>query len=146
MPTIYSLETDGLVWYIGSTTDVIKRKNNHKTRKDKYISSDLIPQEYEFQFKILEECGSEIRYERERYYYELLKPLNNINIPGRSKRECMINYYQDNKEQILQYKSDYYENNKERILQYRLNRLNEKRDYINQKQRENYAKRKALKK
>lgn len=105
MVSIYALETDGLVWYVGSTVNVAKRRTQHKTRVFKNIGSDLIPIDYEFEFKILETCESENRYIRERYWYELLKPLVNIEVPGRSVKE----YQQNHKEKIKEYKQNYKE-------------------------------------
>ena len=115
MVSIYALETDGLIWYVGSTMNVVNRKMAHKYRINKGYASDLIPQEYEFQFKILEECEAENRYIRERYYYELLKPLVNKDMPGRSDKESQKEYYQNHKEQ----KKEYYQNHKDRYNELR---------------------------
>ena len=150
MVSIYALETDGLIWYIGSTTVVNNRKIAHKNRVDKGVSADLIPIEYEFEFKILEECDSENRLVRERYWYELLKPLNNKEVPGRSEKE----YIQDNKEKIKENKKkyyqnnkekkkEYYQNNKEKILKKAIEYNNLHRDHLNELRRISYAKKKA---
>jgi len=60
------------------------------------------------------ECKTkEQLYARERHWIEELKPGLNNNIPTRTMKE----WYQDNKEQILQQKKEYYANNKEQIAQ-----------------------------
>ena len=136
MVSIYALETDGLIWYVGSTMNVVNRKMAHKYRINKGYASDLIPQEYEFQFKILEECEAENRYIRERYYYELLKPLVNKDMPGRSDKESQKEYYQNHKEQ----KKEYYQNHKEYIKEYHQSH----KDRYNELRRIRRAKAKAL--
>lgn len=93
MATIYSLSSDGLIWYVGSTTNVEKRKWKHLNKADKGIGADLIPLEYSYEFNVLEKCIVEDRYIRERYYYETLMPLLCQKCPGRGKLESQ-RYYQ----------------------------------------------------
>ena len=54
-------------------------------------------------------------------------------------------YRENNKDKIKEYQIDYTATHKEEKNAYDLKRRTEQRDYVNQKQRENYAKRKALK-
>jgi hypothetical protein len=66
---------------------------------------------------MIEQYAANSKYDlerRERYYYDLLKPALNCNIPTRPKEE----YYQDNKEHINQYKKQYREDHKEYFKQY----------------------------
>ena len=110
MATIYSLQTDGLIWYVGSTTNPSERERHHRAGKQS-CSSTQIPIEFEWEFKILETCELPVRFIRERYYYELLKPLYNFQVPGRTDEE----YKQDNKEQYKIKKHEYYLKNREKM-------------------------------
>ena len=88
MAVVYSLETDGLVWYVGSTTCPTRRERDHLHKRDKGIGASLIPLDYEWKFKVLEECDREVMRERERHWYERLLPLYNKNVPNRSHKEA----------------------------------------------------------
>ena len=116
--------------YVGQTTDMRRRKNNHKkhcnNEKHKYYNYKV--------YQYIRENGGfdnwdmiEIeRYEaidgndarkRERYWIEELKATLNMVIPSRSHNE----YYQDNKEYYKeynkQYRIEYYNNNRESIIE-----------------------------
>jgi hypothetical protein len=112
---IYALETDGLIWYVGRTKNIISRKSNHKTRRHKGIGADLIPIEYDFQFKILEECENDIGRMRERHWYDLLKPFNNKCVPGRNRDEAHKLYLANNRDNYLKQKREYYKIHREEI-------------------------------
>ena len=107
MATIYSLETDGLVWYVGSTINVVQRRSEHKIRRTR--GSRMIPTEFEFEFKILEEnVEVEQRYIRERYWYDTLMPLVNEKIPGTSHLESNKRWRKANPERVKKHQHDYY--------------------------------------
>jgi hypothetical protein len=114
----------GLI-YIGSTAEILlsNRLAKHRTDYRKHLNGKY---HYITSFKILENDNYEIillenfpcnnRYElkaRERFYIESLNCVNKC-IPNRTKKE----YYDDNKEQILEQKKKYYNNNKQKILEY----------------------------
>ena len=122
--------------YIGHTTDFYKRKSLHKSACNNEKS---IKYNYKIYQTIRDNGGwsnwSMIQIEiyscknnreaesRERYWIEKLNSKLNIYIPTRTKKE----YYENNKEEILQYCKEYYENNKDEILQ------NNKKYYENNK-------------
>lgn len=126
--------------YVGHTTDFRGRKYRHKSA---CTLENNIKYEYKvYQFirnyggwknwnmEIIEDCNTltlQQVYARERFWYETLNATLNNNIPNRNATE----YYNDNKNEILQickkkyrentdtYKmrcKQYYEDNKEKIL------------------------------
>jgi hypothetical protein len=113
--------------YIGSTTNKNRRKQQHKTSCNNPNSKIHNLHVYQFirnnggfdnfDLIVIEEyhCESKRQLEmKEREWIELLKPTLNKNIPTRSKQE----YYEENKEQIIEYNKQYKEQNKEQILEY----------------------------
>lgn len=110
--------------YVGSTTNFRNRKYLHKNRCNnkknkkynftvyKFIRDNdgwdnwvMIPIE-------VYPCNDKKELEvRERHHIELLKPKLNKVIPTRTQKE----WYQDNKEKILEKTKQYQENNKEQI-------------------------------
>jgi alpha-amylase/alpha-mannosidase (GH57 family) len=79
---IYSLETDGVVWYVGHTIAPERRMKEHINKKDVGLtSSKLIPAEYVYDMKILEVCEKTNRFYIERKWYDILKPLCNTRTP-----------------------------------------------------------------
>jgi hypothetical protein len=140
--------------YVGHTTNFNKRKQNHKQRCNKlsYAKSQF------FVYKFIREHGSfenwnmiEIeKYpcndkleatKRERFWIERLKASLNKVIPGRTKKEYVI----DTKEKKIEYDRLYREKNKESIREkkreYRLKNLSR----LKEKSRLNYWKRKECK-
>ena len=128
--------------YIGSTTNFIQRKKNHKSDCNNKNRKHFLNNKYKFIREtggfenwdiILIEyypCNSKKELEcRERYYIEKLKATLNHQLPGRSDKE----YYQDNKDKInqqskewrkdnidksTQYEKEYRKNNKHKIREY----------------------------
>jgi len=86
MGVIYCLESEGLVWYVGSTRRPEQREDWHRRRYGPHASAD-IPTEYEFSFKVLETCDNSKMKERERHYYDMLRPLLNIKRPMNTEEE-----------------------------------------------------------
>ena len=76
---IYSLQSDSVVWYVGSTNNLKRREREH--RKKSVCGSSDIPKEYEWDMIILERCSDNERKDKEVYYYNSLKPLYNKMIP-----------------------------------------------------------------
>ena len=131
--------------YVGSTTNFTKRKSNHKSActnsKDTYYDYYV----YQFirdhggwdNFDMLEiemyravDKPDQVR--RERYWLETYGATLNKMIPSRTNKE----YYEENKEQILEYKKEYYEENREQILEYKKEYYEENRERILEKQTE----------
>jgi hypothetical protein len=112
--------------YVGHTTDMRKRKNNHKSRcnneKDKRHNLNV----YQFirdnggwdNFDMIEIerynaiDGNDAK-KRERYWIEELKATLNIVIPTRTDKE----WQKDNKEILAEKRNQYYNSNKENILE-----------------------------
>jgi hypothetical protein len=113
--------------YVGHTTNFISRKSCHKKRCDiknerhsdfkiyKFIRENggwenwRMVEIEKFPCKDFNEASS-----RERYWYELLKPTLNGNVPNRSVEE----WYEDNREKILLKTKIYNDNNKEKRKEY----------------------------
>ena len=126
--TIYKLcckDLDISQLYIGHTTDMRKRKNAHKSDCNNEKKKNYNLNVYQF----IRENGNwdnwdmiEIeRYnaidgydasKRERYWVDELKASLNMVIPSRTQKQ----WYEDNKEYIVEYNKEYCENNKEVIL------------------------------
>jgi hypothetical protein len=78
MATIYSLETEGFVWYVGSTTRELRvRLNEHRAH-----NRVCIPNEYDWEIRLLQRCPIERRLERERAWFDKLQPLLNKQRPN----------------------------------------------------------------
>ena len=93
MVVIYSIETDGLIWYVGQTTNLNRRISQHNHYSND-TTSKYIPDCYEKQFTILEKCDSKNALKREQYWYDILNPLYNKARPGQTKKQ----YYEKHKE------------------------------------------------
>ena len=138
---IYKLEclTTGLI-YIGSTTKqyLSQRLSHHLYGYKKYqnnnhhfVSSFQILENDNYRIELLESVNCNTKDEllaREGYYIKTLDCVNK-NITGRSKKE----YYQDNREQILEKRND----NKEKLNEY-----NKKYRQDNKEQIQKYKKEK----
>jgi hypothetical protein len=114
--------------YVGHTTNFIQRKYKHK-KNCTNNSNKHNTYNYKIYQTIRTNGGwnnwSMIEVEkypcndfneataRERYWYEQLNAMLNTNYPARTKQE----YYETNKEIILEYRKEYYETNKEQLLE-----------------------------
>jgi len=95
MTHIYALVSGQLVLYVGQTKQSLqKRECEHKRSKNNNACSKYIPDYIDWQIKQLEECVDTIAIERERYWYETLKPFYNKQCPGRSHKDYKKLYYQ----------------------------------------------------
>ena len=116
--------------YIGSTTNIIKRRQNHKTNCHNEKSKDYNMYVYQFirdnggwenwSLILIEyySCNNKLELEkRERYYIEELHATLNKILPTRSRKE----YYLDNVEQIREYRKEYYTKNIDKIKDYQIN-------------------------
>lgn len=112
--------------YVGSTTDFVRRKGQHKQSCNNEKSKKYNRKVYQTiranggwdNFSMVEiekyPCNdSNEARTRERHYYELLNASLNMICPIRSGKE----YYEDNKEKILDQCKHYREANKEKIIE-----------------------------
>lgn len=84
MVKIYALISGELILYVGKTTNLKRRERFHRSRYLNSTGSKNIPKDTEWTMKLLETVSDEIGYLRERYYFDTLMPLYNINRPGNS--------------------------------------------------------------
>jgi len=116
--------------YVGHTINFHRRKIKHKS----CCSNEKSPKHNCKIYKFIRDNGGWDEWEmieiencsydnineaknKERYWIETLGASLNRYIPNRTKEE----YYQDNKDYILQQRIEYYELNKEKLLEYRRN-------------------------
>ena len=122
--------------YIGSTEDLNKRCERHKSRCNNPNDDNHNLKVYTFiranggfsNYKIepIHECNVEDRYIEEQRWFELLQPTLNSKYPKRSLKEYREkykdyykdyykNYRENNKDYYKDYLKQYYENNKQTI-------------------------------
>lgn len=132
--SIRSYKTDLI--YIGSTCQPLsKRLNMHKASYNyylkngtlKYMSSKIYELDDSPYIELIKNypcsCLDELRREEGKHIRSM--ECVNKKVEGRTKKE----WYNDNKEQRLEYQKEYYENNKEKVKEYR----EQNKDKINQK-------------
>ena len=146
--------------YVGSTTNLDKRradhKSNHKNPNSKQYNIPLyqfIRENggwYDFSMVLVENypCNNKNElHARERYFIENLKAKLNRNIPTRTIKEWreenkdeigikQKEYQEDNKDKIKVYKKEYQEDNKDKIKVYRKEYLKDNKDKNKEKQKE----------
>ena len=99
MVLIYGLFTDQLCWYVGSTKRPLNRRLGDHQRKESHASRD-IPEDYEWEMRVLEECALEQRYTQERHWYDTLKPFLNVKTPNKSNAEAVRDWRARNRERF----------------------------------------------
>ena len=123
MYVIYALiDKEDRVYYVGQTNDIKQRirqhryscnnenHNNYNCKVYDYIRENNL----EINYTVLEEnITEEDKYKKEREWYGKFENLCNVDTPNRSYKE----WYQDNKEQIAEFKSKWYQENKERLAE-----------------------------
>ena len=138
--------------YVGHTTNFTQRKQGHKMCCCNENSNNYNLYVYKFirenggwdnwSMIQIEECNCNNKREaemRERYWIETLKSVLNCNNPFTSKEEKekqKQDWYEENKEQILQKAKGHYEENKEEKLEYQKQYANENSEHIAEKQKE----------
>ena len=146
---IYKLcckDTDIKECYIGSTCNYSRRKAEHKSKCNNENDRAYNFKVYQvirdnggwdnWDFVIIEKypCKDKIEKEiRERYWVELIGTLN-ARIPNRTHKE----YYDNNKEKILESCKEYRENNKEEIKQTKKEYYKNNKDKIAEIHKEYY--------
>jgi len=144
--------------YVGSTTCMVKRKQQHKGSCNNENRKDYNLYVYQFirnnggwinwDMVVVEKCSFETKYQlhsKEREVMELLKATLNRCVPTRTIEE----YKADNKEALQEnqkkYDKKYNMNNKDKISQKNKKYQNENRDKIKERKRNAYAKKKQEK-
>jgi len=133
--------------YVGSTTNFKQRKKLHKSvcnnenNKDyncdvyKFIRENGGFQNWDMVLVEYYPCKTKLELEkREREIIEELKPTLNKIIPTRTKKE----YYENNKEQLLEKKKEYNEKNKEQIAEYQKKYNEDNKEKLKEKKKEYY--------
>ena len=133
--------------YIGSTTNMTKRRCQHKSHCNNPNNSRYKTLVYRcirnngnwdnWDMVMIEKCNVKSKQElhaRERYYIELLKSTLNTIIPTRTEAE----YYIDNKEHCKQHKAQYRKDNKEYYKQYRVQYYKDNKEQIQQSKEQYY--------
>ena len=132
--------------YIGSTINFINRKSKHKFSCNNENNNNYNYKVYRFIRNnggwdnwdmVLIENNLNVNnklelHSKERQYIEKLKPSLNCSIPTRTKKE----YYEDNKEVLLEKKKEYYNDNKEIINEKYKEWYNDNKEVIKQRQKE----------
>jgi hypothetical protein len=119
--------------YIGSTTDFIKRKNNHKTSCNNEKSKDYNQKIYQF-IRINGGWNNWIMIELEKYPCNDKREAEKREEEIRVERKASLNskkafvgetieeyrkkYKEENKDKIIEYHKEYYEANKDKIIEY----------------------------
>jgi hypothetical protein len=140
----------GLI-YIGSTAEILLSNRLGKHRRDyrsflngkyHYVSSFKILENNNYDIILLETYPCNNKYElkaRERFYIESLNCVNK-NIPNRTVKE----YYEDNKQKILeynkQYNKKYREQNKQKIAEYKKEYYNDNKQKLAEYNKQYYQK------
>jgi hypothetical protein len=131
--------------YIGNTTDMRKRKYEHKSCcinvKNKHYNLKV----YQFirenggwdnwDMIEIEKYNAIDGYDakkRERYWIEELKATLNIDLPSRTRKQ----WVEDNKEIIAEKKKEYQENNKEKLKEYKKEYRENNKQILSEKKKE----------
>ena len=140
--SIRSYQTDDI--YIGSTVQKLymrlasHRRNYNCWKKEKYhyVSSFEILKYDDAYIELIEECPCNDKNELNRREGQIIRSMDCVNkvIPSRTKKE----YYNDNKNIILEKKKEYYIDNKEKILEKAHEYNDRKKEYRNKKQLQYY--------
>ena len=139
MARIYGLYTEQMCWYVGSTVQTLnQRENEHRNVKYSKCSSIYIPNEYEWEIRLIEECSILNKRMREQCYYDLLKPLYNTRRPIQLTKEQRRDKLMRNKEQIKKQKQEYYQKNKKESQEY----YQKNKEKISQRNKQKYERKK----
>jgi hypothetical protein len=119
---IYMLEPtceyeEGDVYYGSTATTLVKRLSNHKSISNKAKSKYLIDKYGRDNIKIvlikMFPCSCKAELSAEEGKYQRANKCVNKQIAGRSDKE----YYQDNREKVLEYQKEYKQANREKIVE-----------------------------
>jgi hypothetical protein len=105
-------ETDEV--YIGKTTKTLEERLRHHRFNGNSTNSKQIILRGDYVMSQIDECDTEEEsIELEAFYIRNTDNCVNIQIPGRTRQE----YYEENKDEILEKNKEYREENRENILQ-----------------------------
>jgi hypothetical protein len=147
--------------YVGSTTNLTKRRYTHKFRCNTETDRGYNIYVYKFiremggwnnwDMVMIEEyaCDNKMKLcKQERYWIETLKASLNSHNPNRINVECIENlsehikehnkqYYKDNAEHIIEHQKQYNKDNAERIKQYHKDNAEQLKEYKKQYRKDN---------
>ena len=127
--------------YIGSTTQPLySRYREHKSRGNSCISKLLFEASDNVKIELIEEYACNNKMELTKKEGEIMRINDCVNkfIAGRTQKE----YYEDNKEQIEEWKKQYYEENKAKITEYKKQYHDVNRELIKEQKKIYYEKNK----
>jgi hypothetical protein len=141
--------------YIGSTTNLIQRRRDHRTNCNNEKGKDYNAFKYQFIRangewgnwdvvlieRVIDCKDKENLYKRERYYIEEKKAELNKQKPLRSCKE----YRENNHDKIAERKKEYYEKNKEKIAERKKEWYENNKERLNERKKEWYEKNKEKK-
>jgi hypothetical protein len=126
---------------------LVKRLSSHKSKfksftngKGRYITSFKIIENNCYDIVLIEEHPCENKdqlHRRERHYIETIQCVNK-HIPCRTNKE----FYQDNKEVILEHQKEYKLANREHISEYKKQYYQDNREHISNKKKQYYQNKK----
>jgi len=119
MTRIYALVSGQLVLYVGQTICTLRKRETEHRCKGNTTCSKHIPDDIDWEIKLLEECEDDIATTREQYYYDTLKPFYNRCRPGQTKKESQRKYRQTGACKESQRKSEQKEARKEYQREYK---------------------------
>ena len=133
---LFSYEND--LVYIGSTTQKLcERLRKHK--QDNRTSSKILFQNSSnVKIELIEKFSCECKEElikRERYFIRQIDCVNK-RIEGRTKKE----YYDENKNEVLEQKKEYYDENRAQILEKKKEYYEENKEQLKEHNKEYYKK------
>jgi hypothetical protein len=94
MTRIYALVSGQLVLYVGQTRNTLRKREREHRSKGNTSCSKYIPDDIDWEIKLLEECEDVIATTREQHYYDTLKPFYNRCRPGQTHTESQRKYLQ----------------------------------------------------
>lgn len=124
---LYKIFYNGVLLYVGSTSDIKKRKILHKSGLkngvDRPLYRYLRENNINFEELIFEIIETDINnkndlLKEEGIMIKELSPLCNKDIAGRTSEEYSKDYYENNLENIKEYQKKYRENNIKKIKEY----------------------------
>ena len=123
---ITSLNNPELVYYGHTCQTLAQRFASHKKISND-TTSKIVIEKGDAVILLVEDypCDSEDKAKAREAYYILNYQCVNKNVPGRSRKE----YYEANKDQIIEYKKQYRESHKDQIKQYRESHKEEIKQY-----------------
>jgi len=144
---LWGKDCDGnILRYYGSTQNFIKRKSQHKRNYERWVkagrpnnkikcSSVHIIDNGDWKMEKIDEIiGDRWEAKKKEGEYQKNNDCVNVQIASRTKKE----YYNDNKDKLIEYLKKYYNINKDEKIKYQKEYRLAHRDEISEKSKENY--------